>query len=73
MLPSSGIKDENRPFKTPDMIEAAVGWRNIAPSEVNEEGFARVVDPAMSEDIPDIVHGQIPLGEATVSMVGNGS
>ncbi len=72
MLPGGWIKDENRAFKSPDVIEAAVGWRDITPSKVNEEGFARVVDPAMSEDIPDIVHGQIPLGEAAVSVMGNG-
>jgi hypothetical protein len=72
VLPSGGVKDKDRPFKTPDVIEAAVGWRDIAPSQVNEEGFARVVNPAMSEDIPDIVHGQIPLGETTVSVMGNG-
>lgn len=72
MFPGGRVEHENCAFEPLDgaVLEVSVG--DVAPSEVNEERLAGVMDPAMLDHVMNIVPGQVALREALRCVEGEG-
>jgi hypothetical protein len=60
----SRIEDQDRPLKTAIAIGAQVTARDVAPAQMDEQRFPPVVQPSVSEHVPNVVDRQISLRQS---------
>jgi hypothetical protein len=73
VLPGHRVENEDRPLQATITISSLITGRNVAATEVDEEGFTAMMEPPVGEHIPDIVERQIPLCQASPGVLRNHS
>jgi hypothetical protein len=71
VLTGRRIEHEACSFKAAPTIVPHVLARDVPSSEVDNASMAGVVEPAMLQNIPDIIETEVPLGEASIGMLRN--
>ncbi len=64
------IEDENRPLQALDFAVPQIGFRDVALAQMDEKRLTGMVLPTVLHDIKHVIPGQVSLGEALRSMVG---